>query len=384
MDAPAISKSEFLQRQERARALARDLGLEALLVVGRSFYDRPGHLGYLTNYFPPEPTMVFGDDVRGAGHGILVLPVKGAPVLITSGANPQQVAVEDIRPAGHLGKTVVTVLEERRLTSARVGVVGADIMPLALYLDLRNGVPAVDWVCMDPALDQLRRVKSPAEQEVLRQAVALADRAHAAALNALHPGATESEVCAAGTAAALAAGADFVRYFRVHAGEESAISFRWPQARPVPIQAGDMVTMDVIGAHRGYGFDILRTTVVGTPTAEQRRVLESVLTALEAALATLRAGVTVDTPVRAALGVLEEAGYGQHARTFVGHGIGLETVELPYLVPGDTTPLQAGEVLCVEPKVAIPGWGGASIENQVIVTDEGYELLDHTPRRLWS
>jgi len=278
---------------------------------------------------------------------------------------------------------VVAVLEERRLTSARVGVVGSDIMPLALYLDLRNGVPAVDWLCVDPALDHLRRVKSAAEQELLRQAVAVADMAHAAARQALVPGATEAEVCAAGTAAALAAGADFVRYVRVHAGADSAIPFRWPQARAVPIQEGDLVTVDVIGAYRGYGFDILRSLVAGTPSQEQRKLLEAVLGALEASLAVLKAGVTVDALVRAALHVLEDAGYGPHARTFVGHGIGLETVELPYLVPGDMTPLQAGEVLCIEPGVSIPGWGGASIENQVIVTEEGYELLDHTARRLW-
>jgi len=85
MDIPVIPRSEFLQRQERARAVARDLGLEALLVVGRAFYDRPGHLGYLVNYFPPEPTMVFGDEVRGAGHGVLVLPVSGDPALVTAG-----------------------------------------------------------------------------------------------------------------------------------------------------------------------------------------------------------------------------------------------------------------------------------------------------------
>ena len=383
MNSGGIPREEFERRQEEARARARALRVDALLVVGRAFYDRPGNLAYLANYFPPEPTMVFGDDVRGAGHGVLLLPLRGEPILFTAGAVPPEVAVDDVRPSGNLGREIVAALEERRLTSARIGVVGADIMPLALYLDLRNGVPAVDWVCVDHALDELRRVKSPAEQDLLRRAAALADKAHIAALAQVRAGATESDVCAAGTAAALAAGADFVRYFRVHAGADSALPFRWPQARPVPLKPGDMVSLDVIGAFQGYGFDVLRTTVVGMPTPEQARVLDAVLDALVVALETVRAGVTVDAVVRAALQRLEDAGYGQHARPFLGHGIGLETVELPYLVPGEETRLRAGEVLCIEPGVSIPGWGGACIENQIIVTEDGYELLDQTPRRQW-
>ncbi len=352
-------------------------------MVGRAFYDRPGNLAYLTNYLPPEPTMVFGDDMRGAGHGVFLLPVKGAPILFTAGAMPAEVAVDDVRPTTDLGRALVAALEERRLTSARIGIAGADIMPLTLYLDVRHHVPAVDWVCVDPALDDLRRVKSPAEQELLRAAVELADKAHHAALERIAAGVTEAEICAAGIAAAMRAGADFVRYFRVHAGADSAISFRWPQARQVPLRQGDLVTLDVIGARQGYGFDVLRTTVVGVPDEEQRRVLDAVLAAIEAMLEVLRAGITVDALVRAGLRVLEERGYGEHARAFVGHGIGIETVELPYLVPGEESVLRAGEVLCIEPGVVIPGWGGASIENQVIVTEDGYELLDHTPRRLW-
>ncbi len=378
-----VSRREFEYRQEQARALARSLNVEALVVVGRAFYDRPGNLAYLTNYFPPEPTMVFGDEMRGAGHGVLLLPVKGDPILFTVSTAPSHVAVDDVRPTTNLGKALVAALEERRLTSARIGIAGADIMPLTLYLDVRHHVPAVDWVGVDPALDELRRVKSPAEQELLRAAADLADKAHSAALAQVAAGATEADVCAAGIAAAMRAGADFVRYFRVHTGADSAISFRWPQARLEPLREGDLITLDVIGARQGYGFDVLRTTVVGEPSEEQRRVLDAVLAAIEAMLGVLRAGISVDALVRAGLRVLEERGYGQHARAFVGHGIGLETVELPYLVPGNESLLRAGEVLCIEPSVVIPGWGGASIENQVIVTDDGYELLDHTPRKLW-
>lgn len=374
-----VPREEFVARQDKVRTLMGTLGVDAVVVIGRAFYDRPGHLAYLTNYFPPEPTMVFGEGFRGAGHGIFFLPRSGEGVLLTVGTPPAQVAVNDVRPCTDLGKSLVALIEEFRLTSARIGIAGADIMPLAMYLDLRNGVPAVDWVSVDASLNELRRVKSSAEQQVLRAAVALADKAHLAARERLMPGATESEVCAAGTAAALAAGADFVRYFRVHKGPDSAHAFRWPQARPEAFTDGDLVTLDVIGAYQGYGFDVLRTAVVGRPSEEQRRVIRAVVEASEAMLKTARAGVSVDELARAGLQVLESYGYGQYARPFMGHGIGLETVEHPYLVPGEQSVLQAGEVLCIEPSLSIPGWGGASVERQVIITEEGCEVLDQAP-----
>lgn len=374
-----IPRQEFEVRQEKVRALMARLEVDAVVVVGRAFYDRPGYLAYLANYFPPEPTMVFGPGFRGAGHGILFLPRQGKAVLIVTGTPTTPVGVDDVRPSPDLGKSLVAVIEESRLTAARIGIVGADLLPLALYLDLRNGLPAVDWVCVDDALNELRRVKSPAEQALLRRAVELADKAHAAVRERLSPGVTESELCAAGTAAALAAGADFVRYFRVHAGADSAYAFRWPQARPEPLREGDLVALDVIGAYAGYGFDVLRTVTVGQSTEEQRQVLRAVVEASEAMLAAIRPGVSVDQVCRAGFEVLEKYGYARHARSFMGHGIGLETVELPYLVLGEETPLQANEVLCVEPSVSIPGWGGASVERQVIVTEEGCEVLDQTP-----
>lgn len=140
-----------------------------------------------------------------------------------------------------------------------------------------------------------------------------------------------------------------------------------------------MVLLDIIGAYRGYGFDIMRTAVVGKASPEQQRLLRAVAAAVDAMLRVLRAGITVDALVREGLRVLEAQGYGRHARSFLGHGIGLETVEFPYLIPGNTTVLQANEVLCIEPSVVIPGWGGAGIERQVVVTEDGCEVLDTTP-----
>src|SRR3954464_785818 len=104
-----IDRAEIEERQSRARELAERAGYDALLVVGRSFYDRPGDLAYLTNHFPPFPTTVFSETNRGMGHAFFLLPVDGEPVLLTDPRRHRAdlVAVTDIRAAADLGSAVI-------------------------------------------------------------------------------------------------------------------------------------------------------------------------------------------------------------------------------------------------------------------------------------
>ena len=137
----------------------------------------------------------------------------------------------------------------------------------------------------------MRAIKSPRELDLLRRAALCADAALMTA-NAMirRGGVTEREVCAEAIAAAMRAGADFVRYFRVHSGPWSAYGSRWPQAMNRMIEPGEIVALDAIGAYQGYGFDVNRTTVCGEPSAETRRLLETTLEATNAAVAQIRAG----------------------------------------------------------------------------------------------
>jgi Xaa-Pro aminopeptidase len=376
-----IPREEFHARLERTRRLAAERGLDGLLVIGRSFYDRTGDLAYLTNHFPPFPTTVFSGTQRGLGHSLLVLPVAGAPVLVIDGRayRRELVVIEEVRADTDLARGVVAALRDRGLGTGRVGLVGEDIIPLALYRALTEALPALELRGADEVVRAQRVVKSPAEQDLLRRAASVADVGLRAALGRIRPGTTEAGVCAAGIAAAMEAGADFIRYLRVHSGPYSSYGSRWPQATSRVIEEGELVTLDIIGAVRGYQFDVLRTAVAGGADGEQRRLLGAVARALEAAVAAARPGATCGDLVRLANGLLDEAGYGAHARTFMGHGIGLETVEDPYLTPDSTTRLVPGMVLCIEPGVYIPGWGGASIEQEVIVTEGAPDVITPTP-----
>ncbi|MDP9371436.1 MAG: M24 family metallopeptidase, partial [Chloroflexota bacterium] len=187
-------------------------------------------------------------------------------------------------------------------------------------------------------------------------------------------------------AAALAAGADFVRYLRVHSGPWSGGGSRWPQATGRVLERGDVVVLDIIGAYRGYGFDVNRTTVVGraaTLADEDRRLLEAGLAATEAAVAATRSGAAIGAVVEAGRRAVVEAGFAEVAPAGAGHAIGLETVEEPYLSAGGDERLEVGMVLCIEPSIFVPGRIGCAIEQEVIVRDGAPEVITEFPTRLW-
>lgn len=403
----AIPLDEIRARQEAIRASLGQRGLDAILVVGRSFYDRVGDLAYVSNHFPPFPATVFAGGQRGLGHALLLIPASGPSALLLDGwaYRREMVAADEVEASPDLPALLVAVLKRRGLGGARVGLVGEDILPLAMARALGDALPALELRRADEVVRAMRRIKSPAEQSLLRRAADIAGAGLDAAVGALRgAGAgqaeqlTERAVCAEGIARAMREGADFVRYLRVHAGSWSAVGSRWPQATERPIAPGEVVTLDIIGAYQGYQFDVLRTTVAGPPDVRpapaHRRLLEAVLEAARRAAAACRPGTPCRDVVQAANGYLEAQGYGPFARTFMGHGIGLETVEEPYLTPDDPTPLAPGMVLCVEPGVYVPdgqaapggppGPVGASIEEEVLVTEGEPEVLTRFPARLWE
>ncbi len=384
---PLISAEEILGRQERAREGAAQGGYDALLVVGRSFYDRCGDLAYLTNHFPPFPTTVFSEVNRGLGHAFFLLPVDGDPLLVTDprGYRHDIVPVADVRRASDLGTAIVTALRERGLASSKVGLVGDDILPAAMDRAITAALPNMELSPEQGLVARMRRIKSPAEQDLLREAAARADAGLRSALDVIGGGgATEQEVCAAGTGAALRAGADFVRYLRVHSGPWSAAGSRWPQAMPRVIEPGEVVAMDIIGAFGGYQFDVLRTTAVPPVDRERRAMLDLVHEASERAVAACIAGATAGEVVAAATATYEGSPFAGYTGTMMGHGIGVETVEAPYLQQGSLERLEPGMVLCVEPGLFVPDWAGASIEQEVIIRLDGPpEIITPTATRLW-
>jgi Xaa-Pro aminopeptidase len=372
--------AELERRLGRVREALQSQELEGAVIWGRSFYDRPGPIAYLTGYVPPFPSSADAPGIVGLGQAALVVPTRGQPSLYidTIASNPSGAVldvVESVVRSADMAAEVGRHLRSLGAEGARLGLGGEDIVPHRIVRLLTEAVPGLAFVPFDPTLMDLRRVKSEAEVEGMRRACQVARKGFEAAVATLGVGRSEREVSAAGVAACLAAGADFIRYFRVHAGKASAGGSRWPPATDARIADGDLVTMDLIGAVDGFGFDLLRTAVVGRASADARTLAADAYAVHKAGRAALRPGGTVADLAALVQAAAKETASGPYLRGFYGHGIGLETLEWPYLIPGQDATFAAGEVLCLEPGLYRTGFGGACLEDEIIVRAGEPELI---------
>ena len=384
------SREEIQKRISDARGLMRAGELDVLIVIGRSFYDRMGSLTYLTNHFPPFPPGAFSETVRGMGHGVLVLPLEEEPLLFVDHRNyrREMVHVENVQVEANISAGLVNQLKRLGAQGARVGVAGEDIMPATMYIDLTTALPDAQFSNANALVEQLRARKSETEVAYLKRAAEIVEVGYTAIFDAIRPGVSESDLCAEGHAAGMRAGADFVRYVRVHSGPWASWGSRWPQATQRKLEAGDLIRFDYVGAVEGYGFDVNRTAVVPGKKLDKsvEEMLELTIATSEAAMGAVHAGARASDVHAAASGFLDDNanGAGQYLFPMAGHGIGLETVEAPIIRPDNAMVLERNMVLCVEPQFVLPEVGGTNIEQMVLVTDDGCELLTQTTTRPWA
>jgi Xaa-Pro aminopeptidase len=165
----------------------------------------------------------------------------------------------------------------------------------------------------------------------------------------------------------------------VAAGERSAL----PHAHPGPAKIGPGILLIDMGAFRdGYASDMTRMVHVGPATAKYKRAYRAVLEAQLAAIAAVKPGVTTNAVDRAARSTLKRHGLDREFVHSTGHGLGLEIHEPPRIGRKDKTKLEAGMAITIEPGIYIEGWGGIRIEDTVLVTANGCEILTPTSKAL--
>ncbi|MDR5682408.1 MAG: Xaa-Pro peptidase family protein [Armatimonadota bacterium] len=263
-----------------------------------------------------------------------------------------------------------------RLEAVAVG----DDMRADHLLLMQQALPGARFLPASRLLAPMRMRKDPAEIEALRRAAATADAGVLAAAEACRPGTSEREVAAAAAGAIRGAGADAVGFAIVASGPNSAFPHHEPTNRR--LRVGEAVLLDVGGRRDGYCSDITRMVFLGEPTPKYREVHALVEEAVRAALGVIRPDVPVAEVDRAARGVIARAGYGEFFIHRTGHGLGLTAHEPPSVVDTDATRLQEGMVFSVEPGIYLPGEFGVRLEDIVVVTQHGPEILSRLPRGL--
>ncbi len=343
--------------------------------------------------------LVYLTGVMSDAH--LVVPVAGDPVLLVRRGLERVQAespIEDVRPLTSL-KDLPPLLAEHGAT--RVGF-ELDVLPAARYLRYRDLLAGVEIADVSDVLAGVRAVKSTWELSMSRQAAAQLEVAFAAAPALVAEQPTD-----------LAIQVELERILR-HAGHQGALRFRglngqmfygavlagpdgaappWsdtPLGGPGPnaavakgpggwaIRDGDAVTVDLVGGHEGYLADATRTFFRGAPNP----LLAEALAVCEAILAELETLMVPGTPCQdlylRGLELATDAGFGDHwmghgpSRVrFVGHGVGLEINERPFLAQGFEEPLAFGNLIAVEPKLVFPGVGAVGVENTYAVDRDG-------------
>ncbi|HEX4149934.1 MAG TPA: M24 family metallopeptidase, partial [Pirellulales bacterium] len=230
-------------------------------------------------------------------------------------------------------------------------------------------------------VEELREIKDKVEIDEIRLAARHAEHAFAVLRATLRPQLSEKEV-ADDLEHQLrlfgAKGSSFPPIVAV--GERAAL----PHARPTGklIGSDDFVLVDWGATAQHYKSDLTRVLVTGKISPKLQRVYGVVLQAQERAIAAIRPGISGREVDRVARSVISDAGFGKFFGHGLGHGLGLDIHEAPRLNPTNDRPLAPGMVVTVEPGIYLPGWGGVRIEDDILVTRSGYEVLTDVPKEL--
>jgi len=364
-----ITLEERQQRLERARALMRAQRLDAVLMTGGT------SLEYFTGIRWGLSERLFA----------VVLPVRGAAFVVCPAFEldraQEQLAASplgaqaDVRLWQEDESPYVRVVEGLRDRGFRTGRLGIEETVRFVFFDgLRQAASGWVYASATPVTAGCRMIKSAHEIELMRLASRVTLTAYRAVWRALEPGMTQHQVEALVAAAHQRLG--FPGGASVQVGPYSALPHG--SATPQVIREGEVIMMDGGCRVEGYCSDITRTFVLGRAPDRVRKVFDIVLRAQTAARQAARAGLEAQAVDRAARAVIEAAGYGPGYRYFthrLGHGIGMDGHEWPYLVRGNRLALQPQMTFSDEPGIYIRGEFGVRLEDELHILEDGAELF---------
>jgi Xaa-Pro aminopeptidase len=382
-DVAGVLPAEFAERVNRARALAAERELDALIVVGRGGgpFERHANLLYLTGHYSTFPAI---PDHRPhwqlRGYGAAVVTPDRLILLSDDDPAPDEVHADELVDTIDLPASLAEVVAAQRLGGRRIGLVGSDVLSAHHVRILEQAIGSL--VPADDLLNELRMVKSPAEQQLLRRAGVVGAAAISAAIEAAGAGATELEAAAEATRVAVGHGAAVANVFTgVSGGPRPRRRHPYPSyADDAPITSGDVFSIDMSGALDGYFFDFSRSRVIGDDRHGAQATLTIAQRIVDTTVDALRAGTTIAEASARGFAVMDEHGDDLTAGRFdaLGHGLGLG-FEDPWLTTDNQTLLQPGMCIAVE-KYIHRGPIGLTFEQNVLVTDGAPEVISVAPR----
>ena len=354
-------------RREKLRRTLKTDQIEAYLVCD------PTNVRYLTGFT--------GDDAY-----LLISRVR--TLLVSDGRFATQIEQECpgidvyIRSVGELPTEAIAKAAES-LGIKNLGF-EATALSVADHLTLLGKLSGIELNPLSVRVEALRAIKDRDEIAAIREAIGYAERAFLMLRNGLRRDESEKDVADALENDLRRCGASAASFPPIVAvGKRSAL----PHARPTSearIGDSDFVLIDWGATGQPYKSDLTRVLVTGKVTSKFEKIYRIVLKAQERGIAAIRPGVEASRVDAEARSVIEEAGFGRFFTHGLGHGIGMDIHEDPRIRKGAENKLQAGMVITVEPGIYLPDWGGVRIEDDVLVTPDGFEILTRVPKSLDS
>jgi len=357
-------------RVAKIREALRREGLDALIVT------EPGSRFYLTDWSTPDPQ---------PGETAYWLIVDQQDLTILTGAPNKGEALAAVPSARFVGLGSSELAAERAATVLRESShhrIGYDDLYLAasdfrVLSELASG--STEWIAVPELVRNIRAVKEPEEIEILRTAIQITDEAYESMREWLKPGTTERGVARFVERYAKDHGAEDLAFgVLVGSGPNSAAIHHHPTDRP--IQSGDPCWIDFGAKIGGYSADLSRAFCLGSPSDRLLALYDAVIATLDLNVAGLVVGANGQDIAQRSIEELERRGFS--VGHFGGHGIGLQVHEPPFLDRGLPIPVEENVIVTADPGVYITGWGGMRIEEDVLVTANGPEILTKATRDL--
>jgi len=352
------------------RAVAKNLGVDALALVPGPNFMRAVGLGLSTNERPK----------------LIVIPQSGSPAAIMP--NLELTLFAEVGFEGEVfdwfdqtGYDGAFAALAAHLPLTSIGVEG-QAMRVFVHHALTKAYAGIQIVDAERPISQLRLKKTTAEIAALEKAIAISETALGDTLAKIRVGQTEKQVEAMLVQALFAHGAEALAFNPIIAAADNSAHSHAHARDDYQIRKGDPLLFDFGAAWGGFNADITRTVFVGEPSQEARDVYAVVLAANRAALPVTRPGATAHQVDDAVISVLEASPFADRIVTKTGHGLGRMVHEEPYIMRGNHQVLEAGMVYTDEPGLYKVGSFGVRIEDDILVTTDGYRSLTTFEREL--
>lgn len=321
------------------------------------------------------PNVYYMSGFTGSNAAMLISN-DGRAAIATDGRYTTQIAAEVPDLAATIERNAAAGVLAHAHSPARVAVEAAHLS-LAEFERLKELAP--DDITLVPAtefIEPLRVIKDPQELDALREVAEIGNKAWASLLDdgCIQAGVTERHVAAELEYRMRELGSERESFDTiVAAGANSAMPHHG--ADDTVIKQGDLVTVDFGAYLTGYNSDMTRTVVVGSASGFAEEIYEIVLKSQIAGIAAATAGTPLVDVDKACRDIIDEAGYGEYFVHSTGHGVGLDVHEAPAAATRGTGVLREGMTLTIEPGIYVPGQGGVRIEDTLIITTAGPELI---------